>query len=326
VRVWFSYRKETPDAFTDARPDLLPSIRVRSELHLLPLRLRTEGKGDISWPHRVLAGHLGLTVVYDRPESMTHLQQSRLDEWAVSLDEALAASCDNLKEISGNTFEQPRPGVWISPWRDNYDAARLAIPEVLRQYDVQGELVAAVPNRDVLILTGSEDEAGLTFLLNAVEECMAKPRPLSAIPVLLDGDTWLPFQPDPKSPLFERFRLPYVKSVGDDYTEQAELLNALHKKTGEDLFVAAYNAVKRGEMVISYCVWSEGVDTLLPRTDEVFFFRQGTDQKGEIVMTAEWSKVAQVVGELMEPCGLYPERYRVRAFPTPEQFASMGGS
>jgi hypothetical protein len=52
VRVWFSYRKDTPDAFVDARPDLLPSIRIRVELHLLPLRLRTEGKGDISWPHR----------------------------------------------------------------------------------------------------------------------------------------------------------------------------------------------------------------------------------------------------------------------------------
>ena len=59
VRIWFSYRKEVPDAYDDVRPDLLPGVRCRSTYEQTLLRLRTEGKREAVWPYRVLAGHLG---------------------------------------------------------------------------------------------------------------------------------------------------------------------------------------------------------------------------------------------------------------------------
>jgi len=324
VRTWFTYRREVPDTFADACPDLLPSVRSRSDFELTPLRLRAKGQGETVWPYSVLAGNLGVGVVYDLPDSMMQVQQERLDSWCVTLDEALEVAYDNLRKRSGKGFEQPSPGVWLSAWRDNHDAARLTIPDLLVQYEVRGDLVAAVPNRDILVLTGSEDEAGLEFLLSLVEQQMEKPRPLSAVPVRLDGKIWLPYRAGPESPLHERFRLLQVKSVGQDYAEQAEALNALHERTGEDKFVGSYLAIKRGGEVVTYCVWSEGVDSMLPRTDEIYFVHGTGGDKGEIAARGSWDRVMGVVGGLAEPCGLYPERYRVRVFPTPEQLAAIG--
>jgi hypothetical protein len=37
----------------------------------------------------------------------------------------------------------------------------------------------------------------------------------------------------------------------------------------------------------------------------------------------EWDRVREVVGDLIEPLGVYPERYRVRSFPTSEQLREI---
>ena len=57
--------------------------------------------------------------------------------------------------------------------------------------------------------------------------------------------------------------------------EQKEVLEEIYEETGEDIFVASYSAVQdsKSGIVRTYCVWSEGVEALLPRTDEVFFVR-----------------------------------------------------
>ncbi|MGA2257188.1 MAG: hypothetical protein ABSG53_21245 [Thermoguttaceae bacterium] len=39
---------------------------------------------------------------------------------------------------------------------------------------------------------------------------------------------------------------------------------------------------------------------------------------------AEWEKVVDVAGDLMEPLDIYPPRFRVRGFPSDEQLAAMG--
>jgi len=37
-----------------------------------------------------------------------------------------------------------------------------------------------------------------------------------------------------------------------------------------------------------------------------------------------WQQVRDIVGDLMQPLGTYPERYRVVAFPNSEQLAAIG--
>jgi len=68
----------------------------------------------------------------------------------------------------------------------------------------------------------------------------------------------------------------------------------------------------------TYCVWSEGVDSLLPKTDLVFFYRDG-DEDGDIPAQVEWDQVQAAFGDLMEPLDMYPPRFRVREFPGEER-------
>jgi hypothetical protein len=72
------------------------------------------------------------------------------------------------------------------------------------------------------------------------------------------------------------------------------------------------------------CTWTEGLDSLLPLSGLVgFVSRSAGPEDLTPVALVEWRHVAEVVGHLMEPIGVYPERFRVAAFPGPEQMLEM---
>ncbi len=325
VRSWFSRLKGVPDSFEDAAPDLLPVVRNRSAFEFIRLRTRLEDMGSPNWPYRPLAGHLGVGLVFDLPESIVQIQQHQFDEWGVSFEDAFETACRNLWEISLHQFDSPQPGVWVSPWRDNHDIARLLLPDLIKHHEVNGHPVLMLPNRDTLLLTGSDDEEGLAYLAERVREAVEQPRFLTGCAFSLIEDYLDAYLPPVGHPQFDALHLLRVQSLGRDYGEQQELLNALHEKIGEDVFVASFSALQNKETsrLHTYCVWSDGVDSLLPETDRVFFVRQVEDDKGEMVCGADWDRVQEVVGELLMPQGLYPERYRVDEFPTPEQLAKL---
>lgn len=81
--------------------------------------------------------------------------------------------------------------------------------------------------------------------------------------------------------------------------------------------------MQRDDGIISYCVWSAGIVSLLPRTDWVMFFRPNGDN--EPLGHGDWDRVIAVVGDLMtEVEDLYPVRFRVSDFPSAEQLEQIG--
>jgi len=137
-----------------------------------------------------------------------------------------------------------------------------------------------IPNRDTLIVTGADDEAGLTAMVSLAQEGLKQPRPISGIALRLDGDDWPPWLPDPSHPQYPEFRQLQLQSHGQDYAEQKELLDKLHQKNGVDVFVASYSGLedKKGRL-LSYAVWPQGPVTLLPQTDLVAFIRATTARR-----------------------------------------------
>jgi hypothetical protein len=261
------------------------------------------------------------------PEAIVQVQKQHLTDWGRSLEEALDAACENLRKISQHPWNNPFPGVWVSPWHDNHDAARLLLADMIRGHPVQGACVAMVPNRDTLIVAGSEDEAGLSHMAALAEKALNHARPISGLAFLLDNETWRPWLPAADQPLHDHFRLLQLQSFGRDYAVQKALLDALHEKTGRNIWVASYSAVKNDEtgQCHSYCVWSQGVDILLPKADQVYFFVPKGENEGSVVAKASWDRVQRLVGHLLEQQGTYPVRYRAKGFPTAEQLALMGG-
>ena len=168
------------------------------------------------------------------------------------------------------------------------------------------------PNRNTLIVTGSEDLEGLGAMVKVAEQALQEPRPISGIPLRLDRDDWVTWLPEPDHPLhaaFDQFR---IQMEGEEYAGQKQLLDALHEKTGQDVFVASYSAVqdKAAGTMFSYAVWAKDVVTLLPRADKIAFIAT-TDSEPTLV---DWNRVVETVGDLMEPRDLYPKRYFIERF------------
>jgi hypothetical protein len=265
------------------------------------------------------------------PQAMRSIIQDDLDKWGVTFYEAVEAARRNLEQMGNVAFAslqgQAGEGIYFSANGDNYDASRLVMLDLIRKFQVRGDYVAMVPNRDTLIITGSEDDAGLAVMIKAAEDSFDKPRPISTIALRLEGDNWESWLPEPSSPHYAKFHELKVRTVGMEYNDQKDLLDQIHTKTGDDVFVASFSAVQQKETgrITSYAVWADGVPTLLPETDDVLLLR-GNPQSEEIQVAASgsWQRVREIAGDLMQPMGFYPERYRVAEFPSDQQLAAIG--
>ncbi len=315
-----------PQSFEEALPNLRPWVRERFYVESLRLHSRLGEFDFTDLPHRVLAEHLAVLLAYDRPGSVAGVPAPQLEAWGVSFDEAVEAGADRLRETTPvEGFELMAPGVYVSTWHDCYDASRMYLTDVMRALDVQGDPVAIPANRNLLLVCGSDDPRGLATMARLADDALKKPRPLSGVAARLLEDEWVHFMPDPDHPAWGGLRRLLTGSHGRDYAEQKEILDALHEQTGEDVFVASYSMVgqeKTGELLFTYCVWSETVDTLLPKAERVVLNAWKNNQ-ARCLGYADWGRVTAVCGDLMEPMGLYPERYRVREFPTPEQIEAL---
>jgi hypothetical protein len=318
VRVWFLRPEKMPTSFEDLKPDLLLYLRSRSFYEVE--RLRQQPGAESSY--LPLGEHLAVAVAYDLPEAKIELNQASLNEARVGFDEAFRAACDNLREMSQQGLVSAARGVWVSPWQDSYDAARLVLHDLIRRHPVLGDHVAMVPNQDSLIVTGSEDQTGLTLMTRLAEKGLRQARSLSGVALRWTGESWVPFLPPFGHPLHMPFRRLWMMSIEEDYARQKKALDALRGEKGADGFVAGYFREADGYRQ-SLCVWPNGLAALLPRTDKVCFTRKKGKATYEVAATGPWERVCEVVGDLMEPLGIYPERYRVRAFPTAEQLRAI---
>lgn len=316
-------RPTLPKTFAEARPNLLPVVRGRTFFE--QLRLVVKGgptkQAPISW--RPLGGFLGVGLAFDGPDTLQYLGQDELARWGLSFDQALTVALENLRQRSQEALVQPAPGTCESPWEDNYASSRLLLEEVVRRCPVRGAPVVLAPHRDLLLITGSEDEDGLRRSATRALQAVMAPRALDGRALRLTSEGWVPFMPERLSNAWEDFRKLELFTQARDYAEQTEQLEKLYEERGEDLFVAAYTPYQdeRGRS-ISYAVWLKGVDTLLPRAEVIFFMDPALGEEAPPVGIARWEEVAKVAGELLVPVeGLYPERYRVRGFPTEAQLA-----
>jgi hypothetical protein len=322
---------DLPEDFEDVHPDLLPVVRSRFYLESVMLQSRARGGEGIAVPQQMIGDHLSLSLVYDLPQAMRSIIQDDLDKWGVSFYEAVEASQHNLEQMGNVSFaslqSEGGEGIFISATGDNYDASRLVMLDLVRKMPVRGDYIAMVPNRDTLVVTGSEDAAGLEVMCKIAEDSFQKPRPISTVALKLTGDEWESWLPEAESPAYAKLRELRLRTVGMEYNDQKELLDQINAQIGENVFVASFSAVKHKDngRITSYSVWSEGVDTLLPETDDVLLLRpDGTSQDLKVLAANCFDRVREVAGDLMQPLGTYPERYRVAEFPSDEQIREIG--
>ena len=314
---------ELPSEFEDVQCDVLPVVRSRFYFESAMLQSQARGATGLSVPHLVVGEHLALSLVYDLPHAMRSIGHEDLSNWDTSFYQALEVARHNLEQLGNVAFANINNRCFASATGDNYDASRLILLDLIRRLPVRGDYIAMVPNRDSLLVTGSDDPQGLGILCKLARESFQQPRPISTIALRLEGDDWQPWLPEPESPLYGVFRELRLRTYAAEYADQEELLTALRNSGHSAATPATFQVVQdtATQRYSSHCVWMEGTVSLLPRTDMVTLALAD----GKPVATLDWEQLQQVAGALLRQEDTYPERWLAEEFPSQQQLRELLG-
>ncbi|MFN3791865.1 hypothetical protein [Massilia sp.] len=307
-----------PATFAAARPHLMPALRGRGMAEYL--RLMELGKepdapsGSLFLP---FSGDTVLMLVHDGADMMQSVGPAQLAQWGVGVEEALAAAMDKLRDATVDRFIQVERGVYAGDWGDAYDSSRLLLPDLAHRIAGANPL-AMIPARHTLLRASSKNVEGVRAMVALAQRVAdTETRPVSALMYRFEAGR--PVEHVPEDALVRTglasLRRQYLYG---DYAAQAEMLEALHEKNGTDMFVASYKVMREeaSGAEYSFCVWTEGVDTLLPRTERVVLSSHGGDGGSDELLMFPWDALHAACGHLIEPVPqAWPPRYRVTAFP-----------
>ena len=109
-----------------------------------------------------------LVVVYaeDNPQSIRYLTPKHMSDFGVAHGEVRGLAVENLRRMLPKIEVLPGPLVSMIKADGNYEASLLLFDVLWSsgQIRVDGDYVVAVPSRDILLVTGSRNSAGIAKL------------------------------------------------------------------------------------------------------------------------------------------------------------------
>ncbi|TBU97562.1 DUF1444 domain-containing protein [Phytopseudomonas dryadis] len=313
--------------FEQARPLLRPIVRNRGMLEEIRLHhVHSEG-WDKPYPmhYRPFGEDCMVLLAIDQPEATSTLTQGPPEAWGISLDEALAIACTNLRDDTPDAFAEVAPGVFRGAWADAYDTSRVLLPDVLQRVAVRGRPVFMLPTRDVLLVSGDRDEAGLGHMLDLSHEAVNDGRCVSALLYTYENSSITTYEPEQAAHRQRRDDLRRLIEYGN-YGMQKQFLEKIHARNGHDIFVASYLLYELeadSGRTFSMCTWTRDVDTSLPHADRLVLVMPRNEEEADTLVVG-WEEAISVLGELLEPeHDMFPPRLLTRGFPSAEQLARL---
>ncbi len=334
-----------PETFEEAKANLLVNAMPIFNIVIVSMQLRklaeenrrhsqAQEMEEQPLPYSLISSQLGLIFVLDRPAGKAYIDQATINKWGVPVDELFDVATMNLARMTargGFNGISREPGgpccLYQSVLQDSYEGARIIFPQLFEELPIKGDPVMVVPNNDVLLVTGSEDEDGLALCLEAYERAQSLPNPLPPLPLIGREGKLEDFLPPVSSPLhlpFKRLKNLYLNSI---YAEQKKVLEETTCKGPDAPFVATFAALEKKEghsteAISSVTTWSQEIDSLLPEAEQVaLVVGQGKDQK--VLGFAPWEKVLTVAGERLERTGYFPPRFRTRGALTQSEITQL---
>ncbi len=110
---------------------------------------------------------ISVDLVADTPDTMVALDHGQLSE---ALHDAYwDTALLNLRAASVGAMEELGEGAFRANWRDGYQASRLLVPATFKQAKVKGKHLVFVPSINHAWVTGDNDTAGMTRVLDAID-------------------------------------------------------------------------------------------------------------------------------------------------------------
>lgn len=318
-----------PDDFVSARKHLMPSLKPRGQGEYLRLTSLMQDK-PMSYQEAALpfGEDAMLMLAYDTEHSMALVNQSNYETWNISLENALKVALDNLRDRTDDKFVNLGDGVVAGVWEDAYDSSRILLPDLIYRAGCGSDPVLMVPTRGRFLLCAANSSTSQLKMLEHAQDCMEQEgRVVSACMYKLREGKVVSYTPD-NADVLDRLKNLQTTQRAEDYSSQKELLEALHDKTGEDIFVATYTVLKNNDTdkLTSLSTWTRGVVSLLPKTDLVAMVIPGAQEGEYTSKILSWDDLCNTASELMQSVEGYPERYLVKEFPAQDKLDAAAES
>lgn len=294
------------------RSHLMPHVKERIALAQIESDSVGSDPATAKHPYRVMGEHLALEVVFDHGRAMLPASLEDLADIGLSFEDALDVANQNLLKRGVDRFNSPRPGFYISAWSDRFDASRMHLPTVVPTLRVIGRPVVMTPNRDTLLVTGSNDTVGLRMMAEMAAGGLLHPRPMTGYAFRLDA-RWTPWLPDDDMPSYSLFKKLAIESDSAYYGAQLEQQDDIRATEGRDVCLPGLrvNCDYLNEEWTSQTTWALGRPCLLPKADRIVVVQTNSERNQVPVGVIPWDVLDS--NSLLRPTGLYPERYRVDA-------------
>jgi hypothetical protein len=303
-----------PQSWATAQRRIVPRVRSRSYYELFQLQMAATGlEGGNSTPPWVALGEwLAVALCIDLPHSLRDVHPEHLQEWGVDFGQAMEQALRNLRGFRQAPLVPLGDGCFRGSWGDHMDASRLLLPDLIQALCGEEHPIIAVPSRDTMLLAGA---ASLVQLRHQVVENFSQAdHTLSPVPLRWNGGSWEDFL-TPEMSQLAKF------ATAAEYGHQAKLLTALFKHTGNSLFPATVQiyTVPETDETATLCIWNEGVESLLPRTDVLALMARESQQPTFVL----WEQALVSLADVLVAQEGRPVLYRTGAFPGPERLSSV---
>ena len=147
--------------------------------------------------HEPLNRELHIYYAHDTDSSVRYLSREEIAALGMGPDRLKEKAVSNLTNILPGIERRGEAGTYMVTAGGTYEASLLLFDAIWTKenFDVKGDIVIAVPRRDLLLVTGSEDENGLKTLDKLAELAVSEANHTvtSRLFVRKNGD-WLPFE------------------------------------------------------------------------------------------------------------------------------------
>ena len=144
------------------------------------LFLRQVGESGLKTTNRIVfepfVADLNVLYAIDREGAIQYLTEADRQKWNLAVPELRALAMTNLKRLLPELNRHGSEPLWMLVADGNYEASLLLADKLWDDQAevVQGDIVAGVPVRDMLMFTGSRSPGGIRALREAVDQIHAK--------------------------------------------------------------------------------------------------------------------------------------------------------
>ena len=165
---------------------IIPVIKDRQWLEDISISLKTNAEFPIPL-HDEYNSELQVIYAEDSEHNIRYLNGDNLDQLPCERNELLAYSTENLKDLLGNGIEvMGGDGIFMVTAGGNYETSLLLIHDLWTAngpMEVKGQHVVAIPTRDLLLVSGTDDLEGIARIREIAGE-MIQENAYTLTPVL----------------------------------------------------------------------------------------------------------------------------------------------